>query len=77
MAVLLITHDLGVVANMADEVVVMHRGRVMESGSVTDIFRARAPPVPQGADARGAALQHEAGRAPDADPRGAGDAGAA
>jgi peptide/nickel transport system ATP-binding protein len=39
MAVLLITHDLGVVANMADEVVVMHRGRVMESGAVTDIFR--------------------------------------
>jgi len=39
MAVLLITHDLGVVANMADEVVVMHRGRVMESGAVADIFR--------------------------------------
>ena len=44
MAVLLITHDLGVVANMADEVVVMHRGRVMESGAVADIFRdARHP----------------------------------
>jgi peptide/nickel transport system ATP-binding protein len=44
MAVLLITHDLGVVANMADEVVVMHRGRVMESGGVSDIFReARHP----------------------------------
>jgi peptide/nickel transport system ATP-binding protein len=44
MAVLLITHDLGVVANMADEVVVLHRGRVMESGTVTDIFRhARHP----------------------------------
>ncbi|HEU4923104.1 MAG TPA: ABC transporter ATP-binding protein [Burkholderiales bacterium] len=44
MAVLLITHDLGVVANMAEEVVVMHRGRVMESGAVEDIFRkARHP----------------------------------
>jgi peptide/nickel transport system ATP-binding protein len=44
MAVLLITHDLGVVANMAEEVVVMHRGRVMESGSLSDIFReARHP----------------------------------
>src|SRR6185436_17556229 len=39
MAVLLITHDLGVVANMAAEVVVMYRGRVMESGRVEEIFR--------------------------------------
>src|SRR5258708_4579187 len=44
MAVLLITHDLGVVANMADEVVVMYRGRVMESGTLTDIFRAPRHP---------------------------------
>src|SRR5438105_495634 len=39
MAVLLITHDLGVVANMAAEVVVMYRGRVMEAGRVEEIFR--------------------------------------
>ena len=38
MAVLIITHDLGVVANMADEVVVVYNGRVMESGSTGDIF---------------------------------------
>ena len=38
MAVLLITHDLGVVANMADEVVVVYHGRLMESGSVEDIY---------------------------------------
>ncbi|ANY77664.1 ABC transporter ATP-binding protein [Microvirga ossetica] len=39
MSVLLITHDLGVVANVADEVVVMYRGRTMEAGSREDIFR--------------------------------------
>ncbi|MBJ6126273.1 ABC transporter ATP-binding protein [Microvirga splendida] len=39
MSVLLITHDLGVVANVADEVVVMYRGRIMEAGSREDIFR--------------------------------------
>jgi peptide/nickel transport system ATP-binding protein len=39
MAVLMITHDLGVVANVAEEVVVMFRGRVMESGSLNDIYR--------------------------------------
>jgi peptide/nickel transport system ATP-binding protein len=39
MAILMITHDLGVVANMADEVVVMYRGQVMERGPVDAIFR--------------------------------------
>jgi len=44
MAVLLITHDLGVVANLADEVVVLYRGRVMESGPVQDIYQAPGHP---------------------------------
>ena len=39
MAILLITHDLGVVANMADEVVVIYHGEITESGPVEDIFR--------------------------------------
>jgi len=47
MSLLLITHDLGVVANMADEVVVMYRGRVMEAGSRDDIFRHASHPYLQ------------------------------
>ena len=38
MAVLMITHDLGVVVNVAEEVVVMERGEVMERGALDDIF---------------------------------------
>jgi peptide/nickel transport system ATP-binding protein len=38
MAMLMITHDLGVVANMAEEVVVMYQGRLMESGTLEDVF---------------------------------------
>lgn len=40
MAVMFITHDMGVVAEIADEVLVMHRGKVMESGPVDAIFHA-------------------------------------
>ena len=44
MAMLLITHDLGVVANVADEVVIIYQGEIMEAGTVSDIFRhARHP----------------------------------
>ena len=39
MAILIITHDLGIVANLAEEVVVMYHGRVVESGSCDDIFK--------------------------------------
>ena len=38
MALLLITHDLGVVANMADQVVVMYHGKIMESGPLNTLF---------------------------------------
>ncbi|HVF63736.1 MAG TPA: ABC transporter ATP-binding protein [Casimicrobiaceae bacterium] len=47
MAVLIITHDLGVVANLADEVIVLYRGQVMEAGDVHAIFDAPAHPYLQ------------------------------
>ncbi|WP_416896244.1 MAG: ABC transporter ATP-binding protein [Minwuia sp.] len=47
MAILMITHDLGVVANMADEIVVMYHGRVMERGTLQDLFAAPQHPYLQ------------------------------
>jgi peptide/nickel transport system ATP-binding protein len=47
MAIMLITHNLGVVAEMADKVVVMYLGRVVEEGSVDDIFYTARHPYTQ------------------------------
>ena len=47
-AILLITHDLGVVAEMADDVIVMYAGRVMEQASRRDIFYANHHPYTEG-----------------------------
>lgn len=47
MAIMLITHDLGVVAEMADDVVVMYLGRVVEQASVDAIFYAPKHPYTQ------------------------------
>ncbi len=44
MSLILITHDLGVVAQMADEVAVMYAGRIIESGPVDEIFYHSAHP---------------------------------
>ncbi len=48
MAIMLITHDLGVIADLADEVVVMYAGRVVERGTVDDIFYNPLHPYTQG-----------------------------
>jgi oligopeptide/dipeptide ABC transporter ATP-binding protein len=48
MAVLLITHDLGVIAENCDEVVVMYAGRVAERGSVEQIFDRPTHPYTRG-----------------------------
>jgi peptide/nickel transport system ATP-binding protein len=47
-AVLLITHDLGVVAEMADRVVVMYAGRVVEEATATDLYRNPRHPYTRG-----------------------------
>ncbi|HCD3922833.1 TPA: glutathione ABC transporter ATP-binding protein GsiA [Klebsiella aerogenes] len=44
MGVMFITHDMGVVAEIADRVLVMYRGEAVESGRVEDIFRAPQHP---------------------------------
>jgi len=48
MAIILITHDLGVVAEMADEVAVMYAGKVIEHGSADQIFDSPRHPYTQG-----------------------------
>jgi peptide/nickel transport system ATP-binding protein len=48
MGMLLITHDLGVVANIADEVAVIYQGEIMEAGTVDEIFRAPSHPYLKG-----------------------------
>ncbi len=48
MSIILITHDLGVVARMADDVLVMYAGQVVESGSAAQIFYDSAHPYTLG-----------------------------
>jgi peptide/nickel transport system ATP-binding protein len=47
MSILFVTHDLGVVAEIADKVVIMYAGKVMERGNVYDIFENPAHPYTQ------------------------------
>jgi oligopeptide/dipeptide ABC transporter ATP-binding protein len=48
MAIVLITHDLGVVAQMADDVAVMYAGEIVEQGTVDDVFYRPAHPYTLG-----------------------------
>src|SRR5262249_56706655 len=71
-AMVLITHDLGVIAAMADEVLVMYAGRVVELADVDTIFHAPKHPYTCGLlqslvrleDGRDSALQPIAGATP-------------
>jgi peptide/nickel transport system ATP-binding protein len=48
MGIIFITHDLGVIASIAQRVVVMHRGKVVEEGQVHDIFKNPKHPYTRG-----------------------------
>ncbi|WP_422028470.1 ABC transporter ATP-binding protein [Roseovarius sp.] len=48
MAMILITHDLGVVARVADKVAVMYAGELVETGSATDVFNTPSHPYTRG-----------------------------
>lgn len=72
-AILLITHDMGVVADIADRMCVMYGGRIMESGRVETVFENPSHPytklllatVPKLSDERKTALRSIEGNVPD------------
>lgn len=68
-SMLLVTHDLGVVAQYCDRVVVMYAGKVIERGTVGDVLGAPAHPYTQAllgsVPRRGKPLEALAGRVPD------------
>ena len=68
MAIILITHDLSVVAGIADDVLVMYAGRAMEHGDRRSIYRRPASSV-YGRAAPGAAEQDRREGSADPDPR--------
>jgi oligopeptide transport system ATP-binding protein len=72
MGLILITHDLGVVAETADRVAVMYAGRIVEAGEIREVFGRPAHPYTEGlmhsiprADQKGMALEPIVGSPPD------------
>ena len=67
-AIILITHDLGMVAEVADDIVVMYAGKVVEEADVFDLFDAPSHPYTQGL-LNSLPLPRAPGRGADAHPR--------
>ena len=70
-AIVLVTHDLGVIAQVADRVLTMYAGRIVEEATTAELFAGTAPPVHAwpaqlhpGATTRGTALVPIAGQPP-------------
>lgn len=61
LAMLFITHDLGVVADVADELAVLYAGEVVEGGSVADVYSAPLHPYTEGLLASIPTIDHHAG----------------
>ncbi len=61
-AVMLITHDMGVIAETADRVAVMYAGRIVEIGPVAEVIRRPAHPYTDGLMASIPSLQHRVDR---------------
>jgi len=61
-AVMLITHDMGVIAETADRLAVMYAGRVVETGAVADVIRRPAHPYTEGLMASIPSLEHRVER---------------
>ena len=68
MGLILITHDLGVVADVADRIAVMYAGRIVEQADVFELYAPAGPPLHQGS----ARVDPAAGpEGPDSSPRSA------
>lgn len=59
LSIMLITHDMGVIADMADRVIVMYSGKIVESGLVGDIFKKPLHPYTEGLLKSIPHLEHE------------------
>ena len=68
-AVILVTHDLGVIAELADRVNVMYAGKIVERGSVEDIFYDCRHPYTEALERSDSPIHRRAPRAPDGDLR--------
>ena len=73
MGIIFITHDLGVIAELADKVVVMYKGNIVEQGNVWDIFSNPQHPYTKALISCVPRLNHQVDRLPTISDFGLGD----